>query len=550
MSSTGKSGRVRLAIRSATACVLWLSVSARADFPLGVSAGDVLSDRAVLWTRVDRLVEVWVEVATDPEFARVVELRAIEPDELRDTDMTAKFEIRDLAPATEHYYRFWHTGATGVIYSTVGRFRTAPPDDRPQALRFVFSGDSNFKYAPMTAMAGAAREGADFFVWYGDTIYADVPAGGLGAALTLDDYRAKYRQMRGDPNVQALASATAALVGWDDHEVYNDYAGTDPALTPAQRDGAYRAFFEYMPIRPQGLDGDGYRTYRRVRWGALAEFFLLDGRQYREVSAEAECGGNPDPDGFALGLLTRDAECRDVLRGPRTMLGEAQWAWLLDGLAGSTACYKFIVNSVPMSYVGVAPYDRWDGYDAERKGLLEFIDRNRIEGVVILATDIHANGYNPDVMSYFRRQRRDYDLSNGIVVPEIIAGPIGNETASQTVADAGGAFLGGAAGVVGPIERFFLNRVAQVNRMEFINADRVGYAVIDIAEDGRMSLAYRGLTPDQTSDPAAEAQTFFEAAVRFDAGGAAPCFLPVAVVAAFGWLACRGLARNRTGSRQ
>jgi alkaline phosphatase D len=531
-------------------CAISTSSAAVAGFPLGVAAGDVLADRAVLWTRVDRLAEVWVEVAIDPEFTRVVELRAIEPDELRDTDLTAKFEVRDLAPATEHYYRFWHTGETGVVYSTVGRFRTAPPDDQPAALRFVFSGDSNFRYAPMTAMASAARENADIFVWFGDTIYADVPAGGLGAAVTLDDYRAKYRQMRGDPNVQALAAATAALVGWDDHEVTNDYAGTDPVLTPAQRDGAYRAFFEYMPIRPQNLDGDGFRTYRRIRYGALVEFFLLDGRQYREVSAEATCGGNPDPDGFALGLLTRDAQCRDALRGPRTMLGEAQWAWLLDGLASSTACYKFIVNSVPMSYVGVAPYDRWDGYDAERKGLLEFIDQNRIEGVVILATDIHANGFNPDVMSYFRRQRRDYDLSNGIVVPEIIAGPIGNETASQTVAEAGGAFLGGARGLVGPIEQFFLNRVARVNRMDFINPDRVGYAVIDIAADGRMTLAYRGLTPGQTPDPTAEAQTFFEGAVGFTAGGAAPCFLPLAAAGALGLFACRGRVRNRAGSRQ
>ena len=213
-----------------------------------------------------------------------------------------------------------------MVYSTVGRFRTPPADDVAAALRIVFSGDSNFKYAPMSVMSSAARENADLFIWFGDTIYADVPAGGLGVAVTLDDYRAKYRQMRGDANVQALAAAAAVLVGWDDHEVTNDYSGTDPNLTPAQRDGAYRAYFEYMPIRPQALDGDGFRTYRRVRYGALAEFFLLDGRQYRDVSAEAQCGGNPDPDGFALGLLTRDSACRATLRGPRTMLGEAQWA--------------------------------------------------------------------------------------------------------------------------------------------------------------------------------------------------------------------------------
>ena len=78
---------------------------------------------------------------------------------------------------------------------------------------------------------------------------AENAAGGLGVATTLDEYRAKYRQVRSDPNVRKLLAAVALWTGWDDHEVANDYCGLDPSLSPEQQRAAYQAFFEYMPVR-------------------------------------------------------------------------------------------------------------------------------------------------------------------------------------------------------------------------------------------------------------------------------------------------------------
>ena len=69
---------------------------------------------------------------------------------------------------------------------------------------------------------------------------------------------------------------------------------------------------------------DPHRLYRTVRAGADLELFILDTRQYRSRNA--------DQDGPA-----------------KTMLGEKQLQWLLRGLAESTATWKVIVTTVPLS---------------------------------------------------------------------------------------------------------------------------------------------------------------------------------------------------------
>jgi hypothetical protein len=67
-------------------------------------------------------------------------------------------------------------------------------------------------------------------------------------------------------------------------------------------------------------------------------------------------------------------------------------AWLKDGLSKSTAHFKILLNSVPMTdmplwYVGAS--DRWEGYQAQREELLDHIADNGIEHVVCLSGDFH-----------------------------------------------------------------------------------------------------------------------------------------------------------------
>ncbi|MGE0480801.1 MAG: alkaline phosphatase [Phycisphaerae bacterium] len=551
---------------AAVATALCGSAGAGGDgFSLGVAAGDVRDSSVILWTRADEPGMVRVEVALDEAFAALIAVGEQEAGAV--TDQTVKFDVTGLAPATRYVYRFTRV-ADADQQSRVGRFRTAASASSAAPLRLIFSGDSNYAFAPFAAFGAAAREDADLFVWFGDVIYSDVPAGGLGAARTLGEYRARYRQLLGDPQVQELLARMAVLVGWDDHEVANDYAGADPALPREQRDAAYQAFFEYLPIRPQGIGADPFRTYRRFQFGANLEMFLVDERQYREPSAEEFCGGNPDPFGVVLGPLSRDGACIAALSKPRTMLGGEQFAWLTRALATSTAATKLVVNNVPVSYVGVLPYDRWDGYDLERRALLRFIDDAGLGGVAFLTTDIHANAYNPDVLRFFRENRGDYRLRGATRVPELIVGPIGNATAAQTlfgIAEAvergasGGAQAGaggdGVSALVDGAIDFYLAALKRTNRLAFIEPDRVSYAVIEVDADGATRFAFRGYDPRDAARGADAVTTFFEGAIDAPsplapACGPLPCGLPLLGAAGFvpaaRWFVRRNSPRARS----
>ena len=68
----------------------------------------------------------------------------------------------------------------------------------------------------------------------------------------------------------------------------------------ARRAAAFHAYYENMPLRrtsvPRGID---MQLYRRVRWGRLATFHMLDTRQYRDDQAcgdgYQDCPARADP---------------------------------------------------------------------------------------------------------------------------------------------------------------------------------------------------------------------------------------------------------------
>ncbi|HEY6639221.1 MAG TPA: alkaline phosphatase D family protein, partial [Nitrospiraceae bacterium] len=198
-------------------------------------------------------------------------------------------------------------------------------------------------------------------------------------ATTLADYRARHRYQRGAEALRRFLETTPICVIWDDHEVRNDFAGPFESQMPAGR----QALREYWPIRAAADDPD--RLYRTVRAGADLEVFILDTRQYRSR--------NVDRDGPA-----------------KTMLGEQQLEWLLSGLIESSATWKVIVTSVPLSVskggkAGVSGNDGWaggpsiQGFERERQVIVDYILSRGVKNVVFLAGDIHsvqANAYDPN----------------------------------------------------------------------------------------------------------------------------------------------------------
>jgi alkaline phosphatase D len=168
-------------------------------------------------------------------------------------------------------------------------------------------------------------------------------------------------------------------VTWDDHEVKNNFSGPFESQMPAGR----QALREYWPIEVAAEDP--HRLYRTVRYGADLEMFLIDTRQYRSK--------NSDPDGPA-----------------KTMLGAQQLKWLLEGLQASSATWKVIVTSVPLSIpkggsASVPGSDGWaaktdgTGFERERQVIVDAVLAKKMKNLVFLAGDVHfvqANSYDPN----------------------------------------------------------------------------------------------------------------------------------------------------------
>lgn len=533
---------MRLQCNAVGVAIGWLgALGASAEFTYGVAAGDVTDQSVVVWTRTDTPRAITLRLALNAELTLLDRTVAATTDAA--SDNTVKLDLAGLEPATDYFYCF-QAADDATIVSPIGRFRTSRALDDDAPVSFVFSGDTNYSVAPFGVASSLAREAADVFIWFGDTIYADAPSGGLGVAQTLADYRDKYRQIRSDSNIRAALHAMPIWVGGDDHEVKNDYAGLDPALSAAQKLSAYQAFFEYMPIRPVGDPDDPYRTYRRFRNGNLAEFFFLDARQYREDSAKVACGGAPDPLGTLVGPLLRNEDCINELKEPRAFLGRTQLDWLKVGLAESDAPWKFVVNNVPFSYLGAYPYDRWDGYDAERKELLQFINTQGISGVVILTTDIHANAYVPDTSVYFERRRRDYTLPGDVPVPEVITGPLGNATARQSITRAATGVLGDALGnsAVELAQGLLTFKLWKADRIAFIDTNKVSYIRIDVNSPNDAVVTYRGLPPNEAQDASIAARTMYES--KLNQPPSTACAVPVV-----GMLALMIVGYSRAGRR-
>jgi phosphodiesterase/alkaline phosphatase D-like protein len=355
-------------------------------FSYGVAAGDATDNSFIAWTRADDPDPVTLLVATDPDFPLTSLVFAASPNPAADN--TVKTEATGLAPDTEYYYRFVQNG--GI--SRTGKIRTAPLPSSTDTVRFVWTGDSNAFFKPFTVLEGATHDDPDLWLFIGDTIYGDDERSGTGEAMVRSEYHTKYKENRNDRSLRDIMAAAGTVTMWDDHEVTNDFWGTDPSVQTQMAEGSL-AFRDYMPIREN--TGDPMQLYRNFQWGQAAEFFLLDCRQYRDAQAyitEPACLSMGEP--IVLPAGTCAAEIADP---GRTYLGAAQKQWLKDGLLNSTATFKFVMNGPLISSLLFLPYDRWDGYTAERDEIIAFIKSNDIRNVIFLSTDIHAAIVNSQV---------------------------------------------------------------------------------------------------------------------------------------------------------
>jgi alkaline phosphatase D len=455
-------------------------------FPNGVAVGDVTATGAVVWTRTDGPAAVRLEVSQHPSFrGRDVFHRTVHT--AGSDDFTAHVHATGLSPATTYFYRWRH----GAETTPTGAFRTEPGIGTAGDVRFAYTGDSDGTlvngqpgFNNFEVLDAIRAENPDFWVYLGDTIYADSGLRPTGPAMTVDEYRDAYEVNRGYRALRDLLAATSTYAMWDDHEVHNDFDGqtVDPARYAAGR----QAFLEWMPqtggklVDPSCAGDPLFRTFS---WGSEVDVIVLDERSCRSADVSATCGGDLAPTLPAafrtmFGLpASPPAGCLDRIFDPRrTMLGPVQLAAFEQALLDSSATFKLVVNEVSIQQYWALPYDRWEGYGAERNELINFIRGNGITGVGFLTTDNHANFFNDVYIDRFTDAEP--------VADEIVTGPIATNTLEQEIIN-----------LIGPPGVAAFQAVLGIAGVGCRQLDTYAYALVDVdADAGTATVSLRDET--------------------------------------------------------
>lgn len=471
-------------------------------FPLGVASGDPAPDGAILWTAVAPSragpVTVHWEVARDPAMSGIVAGGRAVASAAHDWTVKVRLRSPGLTPFTTYWYRF----RVGDAASRTGRLRTLPdPATALGGLRLGYVSCQDFTAGRFTALRALADADVDYVLHLGDYIYETVSdpgfqrrgprgrrltlPGGRVRAETLDEYRWLYRTYRADGDLQRLHERHTMIAIWDDHEFANDGYGihdTDTAdeaanADPVRRSAASQAWSEYLPadvaFDPDAPPLEQIRIYRSFVFGDLAELVVTDERLYRDGP----------PCGLEQSQRYATRGCGGEAAPGRTMMGEAQRAWMLRRLTTSTRRWKLWGNEtmvmpfrlpgwlahrlhphdgdVPMLGDVYVSLDQWDGYQAERALVTDALAG--VDGLVVLTGDLHT------FVSGTLRTARGDDVATCLMVGSVTSANLLEMIARRTLPSL-------------PLPLGRLVRAANPH-LAYVNSSAHGYNLLEITRD-------------------------------------------------------------------
>jgi len=340
-------------------------------FPRGVQSGDPLQNSVRVWTWAAEVARLQLHVSVwDGSQWRSPVTYEVESGEAG----YVHYDVPDLAPDEIFGFQFTDSMGNG---SGIGQARAALDSDG--TIRFGVISCTKGTYGPFGCLSALAAQPLDFCIYLGDTSYND-------SADTLEEYREAWASTLGQQGYRDLQPTCASIATWDDHEVLNNW--DRETVDPERLEASLQAFFEVLPIRRNENSEIG--LWRSFRWGSTMELFVLD------------CRGERFP--------SRDE-----------YLSREQLDWLKEGICQSSATWKVIANSVPITNmppvfdVDIAIRDRWEGFEAQRTELLDELVACGISGVLFLGGDLH--------FSAFATVEPDGAAKNLL---ELIVGPTGN----------------------------------------------------------------------------------------------------------------------------
>lgn len=484
-------------------------------FDLSVASGDPSTTGAVLWTHVAESVfapatPMWVQVSTLESFASLVFEAELSVSSIASSDHCVSVALSGvLEPGKRYYYRFIY----GDTVSRVGRCRTLPTGS-PSALKLAVltcQDYTNGYYGVFRHLA--ADDSVDFVVHLGDFIYESVGdprfqdmalperwlylPSGSSVAMDLRDYRYLYRSYRSDADLQRALEKHTFIITSDDHETSNDcywdYAKdtlgapdhpyvADPQALRGLKLASQRAWLEYVPSRVVANEGETHphdytSIFRAFDFGDLARISMLDTRTYRSAHpcGEGDVLERYLPIGCKGQYATRE----------QTLLGARQKPWLESQLTSSRSVWNLLGNQTLVAPLklgyGSRPLpinvDAWDGYQTERRWLLDLLKQAKIQNAVVLTGDMHS--YIASQLLYQFDSLNPLDVGN-ILGTELMTPAVTSSNLLETLS----AQLGGSSGSQQLLDGLSEAAVRINNpHIKFFDSAHYGYSTLELRRD-------------------------------------------------------------------
>lgn len=248
--------------------------------------------------------------------------------------------------------------AAGMSLSRIA-FGSCADQERPQPIW-----QAVFAYEPQ------------LFLFGGDNVYGDRMGGRyMPDHLLVESLKTAYRNHASIPAVVKLRNTVPHLATWDDH----DYGKNDAGVELPHKRLSQQLFLEYWAVPAGDPRRQREGIYSAQTFGPTqrrVQVILLDTRYFRSPLARVALR-LPDS-----GPYLADSD------PAKTLLGDAQWAWLREQLL-QPAQLRLVVSSIQVLAVG-HQWERWETMPRERQRLFDLIRQTRANGVVFLSGDRHV----------------------------------------------------------------------------------------------------------------------------------------------------------------
>jgi alkaline phosphatase D len=303
-------------------------------------------------------VTIWMYAPMDSKVELIIQEEADESNEVRVAlvavpdsagklgGMPFKATSQHLKPNTSYNFQ---VNVDGKFKSSrKGSFKTAP--DKGKSTKFRVAVTSCMKIGqPQKSWELLLAEKPDLHITLGDTHYGDSTD-----PTTQWKHHLRYRVV---PEFDAVMSAIPNYAMWDDH----DYGPNNSDGTAEGKENSLVGWNQFWGNPDSGTE-DTPGAFYKFTWGDV-DIFMVDGRYHRSPD------NAPDDD-------------------KKRMLGDGQFAWLLDGLTKSKAKFKVIASG---STLADSKSDGWRIYTFSRHRLFDAIKENKISGVLYMSGDVHRS---------------------------------------------------------------------------------------------------------------------------------------------------------------